>query len=333
MSAGIVFNAQSNVTLRGAGANQTFLVFTGGNGCHGVWADICMDSTDTNWPGGPANTASWTAGYTKGTTTITLSGHTNLTAGQPLILDQADDAADTGSKFVCQSTSLCSLEGNSNNGARSNRDQAQIVQVASCGVSAPGAACTSNTIVITPGLYADNWNSGKSPGAWWSGGPIYGAGVENLSLDNTNSTGNNGFSVWNCQDCWIKGVRSINAGRSHVEVWLSNRVTVRDSYFYGGQGSSSQSYGISPYGSTALLAENNIFQRVTLPLQMNGCAGCVLGYNYAINDYYTPSAGYVNPMIMWHTAGDDLDLAEGNVGAQTYAVWASLNQRIALFRD
>src|SRR4051812_21099620 len=35
ISAGIVFNNKSNVTLRGAGADQTFLVFTGGSGCGG----------------------------------------------------------------------------------------------------------------------------------------------------------------------------------------------------------------------------------------------------------------------------------------------------------
>src|SRR5262249_59966409 len=35
LTSGIVFNNKSNVTLRGAGPNQTFLVFTGGGNCAG----------------------------------------------------------------------------------------------------------------------------------------------------------------------------------------------------------------------------------------------------------------------------------------------------------
>src|SRR5438128_12607120 len=33
LSTGIIFNNKNNVTLRGAGPNLTFLVFTGGQGC------------------------------------------------------------------------------------------------------------------------------------------------------------------------------------------------------------------------------------------------------------------------------------------------------------
>src|SRR2546427_8063 len=38
ISGGITFNGQSNVTLRGAGPDKTFLVFSGSNGCGGVRA-------------------------------------------------------------------------------------------------------------------------------------------------------------------------------------------------------------------------------------------------------------------------------------------------------
>src|SRR5215469_10680216 len=322
LSGGIVFGGKSGVTLRGAGANQTLLVFSAGNACHGWQADVCMDSFDTNWVGGPSNSANWTAGYSQGTTSITLSGHTNLVVGQPLILDQGDDAADTGSKYVCQSNSTsppCSLEGNNNNGARTNRDQQQIVQVVSCGASTLGAACTSNSITINPALYALNWNSNKSPGAWWPTTPAMLDGIENLSIDNTASTGSRGIQVFNCMDCWVTGTRGIDSARSHIEIWSSARVTVRNNYFYLTQDAVSQSYGVSPYGSSDVLIENNIFQYITTPLQVNGCDGCVFGYNYTINNYYEGSVGYVMPSIMMHTAGDDYILSEGNVVAQTLA--------------
>src|SRR2546427_1819091 len=45
LSSGIVFNNKSNVTLRSAGPDATFLVFTGRTFCFGVGgADICLMS-------------------------------------------------------------------------------------------------------------------------------------------------------------------------------------------------------------------------------------------------------------------------------------------------
>ena len=51
----------------------TFLIFAGDNSCQGLFADVCMESADTNYWGSPSNVANWTAGYAQGTTRITLS--------------------------------------------------------------------------------------------------------------------------------------------------------------------------------------------------------------------------------------------------------------------
>src|SRR5207244_1842350 len=79
LSSGIVFDNKSNVTLRGAGANQTFLLFSAGGGCAG-WsgADVCLMTADTGdgGDGNYSNAASWTAGYSVGTTSITLGSVT-----------------------------------------------------------------------------------------------------------------------------------------------------------------------------------------------------------------------------------------------------------------
>lgn len=322
---GIQMCGKSNVTLRGAGADQTLLVFTNDNNCHGGFSVICVDSSDTNWQGGPSNTANWTANYTQGTTTITLDSHTNLKVGNPLILDQVDDASDTGNIFVCQSTTTsppCSLEGNINNGQRPNRDQVQIVRVASCGTSTPGATCTSSTVTISPGIRMPNWNSvpGTSlPQAWWATTPVSGVGIENLSIDSTNDTGARGFEFFNAIDCWVSGVRSIDTGKSHIELSNSTSITLQNNYFYLTQNAVSQSYGISSFSSSDVLAVNNISQYVAAPWTINGsCTGCVLAYNYSINDYYTASAGYVAPASNQHTAGIDMLLYEGNIGAGSY---------------
>src|SRR5437879_8297557 len=59
LSSGIVFNSKNNVTLRGAGSDKTFLVFTAGSGCGGLGGDLCFINGDANWSGGPGNTANW----------------------------------------------------------------------------------------------------------------------------------------------------------------------------------------------------------------------------------------------------------------------------------
>src|SRR5881396_2287420 len=51
LSEGIIFDNKSNVTLRGAGADQTFLVFTGSVSCHGPLGDICFQNGETSYAG------------------------------------------------------------------------------------------------------------------------------------------------------------------------------------------------------------------------------------------------------------------------------------------
>src|ERR1700693_3561587 len=41
LSSGITFGHHSNLTLRGSGANQTFIVFAGSAACGGMTADAC----------------------------------------------------------------------------------------------------------------------------------------------------------------------------------------------------------------------------------------------------------------------------------------------------
>ena len=57
LSTGIVFNNKNNVTLRGAGPDQTFLIFTAGNSCGGLGGDLCFMNGDTNFATSPQNRA------------------------------------------------------------------------------------------------------------------------------------------------------------------------------------------------------------------------------------------------------------------------------------
>jgi|HubBroStandDraft_1064217.scaffolds.fasta_scaffold20553_1 hypothetical protein len=402
LTAGLLFNDKSNVALRGMGADQTLLVFTGDNPCQGNSADICFQSTDTNYSGGPSNLANWTSGYASGSTSIVLSSNTNLTVGKPITLDQLDGSAallnsgwsgvnvsllgllnvnlwqvsesaftpvsvkfngvagtqmgsiaaitgtngwfwadgvlyvysvsspltafinpgitastDDGDIFLCYTPQyVCSTNGDSGGGPRPGRSQQQIVTVTSISGSGP------YTVGITPGLDMPNWSAANTPQAWWPTSPISMSGVENLSIDNTNSGSQVGVEVFNCYGCWVTGIRSIDPIRSHVQLFQSNHVTVQNNYFYETAYATSESYGVEMIPSSDSLIQNNIFQHISGPLVVTGsCSGCVLSYNFDIDDIFYNGSSYnwQQQGIYPHAVGDDHILVEGNQGAGVYS--------------
>ncbi len=243
--AGIRYGTQGKQVLRGAGPNSTTIIFTGGNGCAGGLNEgICMrdssglyDGSSQVLPGG-SNQCSWTGGYSQKTTTITLSGcGGNPPVNQTIILDQANDTADTGGVYVCDTNiGNCGYEGSSggNNNGRSisgkTHSQQQITYVT--GVTSLGGG--SYSVTISPGVYFSNIRSSQAPGAWWPGF-VQNDGVENMTVDG--SSVDSTIGMYDCYQCWVKNVRSKNAGRNHVDFYQSMADVVRDSYFYAAQGS------------------------------------------------------------------------------------------------
>lgn len=303
LSAGINFGGTSNVTLRGAGADQTFLVFSAGSSCQGPNVDVCI-AGDNNWNGGPLHTANWTAGYAIGTTTITLDSTTGLTVGNFIILDQLDDTSDSGGIYICQTQGVCSLEGPSGSG-RSGRQQEQIVQVT--GIS-------GSNVTISPGLYMPNWSAAKSPGAWWGNTIIKGAGLENLSIDNSNSNAQSNIRLQNAENCWVRGVRSLNGDRNHVWMFIASHNTIESNYFYGTLNAASQSYGVEGYMSSDNLVQNNILQHIVAGLMENGSnSGDVEAYNFSFDDHYSV-ATWMMGQFWAHAGAIDHILLEGDEG-------------------
>jgi len=341
--AGIDFGAgKSNVTLRGAGADKTLLVFNSSAaiGCNGWWADVCMHSSDTNFSGAPSNTANWTAGYAKGSRVITLSSTANLKVGMPVLLDQLNDDpsgsndGDNGNIYVC-AVSTCSDDsgGGPGGSARVGRDQVQIVTVTACSPACPNSGSTQ--VTISTSIYMPNWRSGQKPQAYWATNPVFNNSIEDLSLDHSSSNDNSGMAIFNCSGCLVKGIRSVNSNRSHVWILYSRGVTVRDSYFYGTLNAVSQSYGVETFPGGDVLVENNIFQKITSPQMLSGaCSGCVFGYNYSINDYQTAAPAYLYPSAWVHAGGVDNVLFEGNVGAGLYSdVFHGSHHFLTAFRN
>jgi hypothetical protein len=272
------------------------------------------DSNSYQFSGG--NKASWTAGYSSGTTSITLSSVAGLQVGMNLILDQQDDGSDTGNIFVCQasgSNGACSQQGGSGV-AKAGRAQTQNVTVTSI---------NGTTVGISPGLYAPNWSAGKSPEAWWSSNKaVTGFGIENLSLDYRQiGDHQSGIMFHNANNCWVKNVRSINATgsnaatRKHVQNYISNHITVRDSYFYGSS-PTSEGYGVdNGPGSADNLVENNVFQHIATATINETSTGNVFGYNYAVDNFYNNGApNWQQQDGFHHGAGDHYTLWEGHRG-------------------
>jgi hypothetical protein len=315
LSSGIVM--KSDVTLRGAGANKTFLVFSGTNACFGGYSVVCFTAENHVWGGdadalpGGSNAATWTAGFTQGATQITLTnvGSSGLTVGQYIILDQANLAADNGELFVCDNTNYpCSLEGG--NGGRVmngiQHGQTQVVKI---------TAINGSTYTITPGLYAPNWNGTLSTGAWWVR-MIQLAGIEDLSVNHDGAAGEiNGIFLYGAINCWVKGVRSVNSNRDHVQLCVSAHNTVTDCYFYGTQHGLTQSYGVEIYLGSDNCVVNNIFQHVTAPQMLQLGCGNVEAYNFSINDFENASADFLYGSATDHNEGNEYDLFEGNDGS------------------
>jgi hypothetical protein len=322
----------SNVTLRGSGSNSTFLVFSGGGGAGicGV-VDICASSADVNYSGGPSNTATLggtngvSGTYTKGATSIILSSKSNLAVGSQIILDQLDDQRDNGGLYVgCEypdGSAACysgTWPGGYSRGTNlaTARGQQQVVNVTSISGSGP------YTIGITPGIYASNWQSSHSPGAWWATSPIQGDAVENISLDHTN--GGAGVNFWDCTGCWVKGIRSIRTSNTgtgwyHVGFNICNHCEARDSYLYGATGTSVDTYGAAVYIGSDIRQENMIAQFPgTSTFYSSDCEGCVSGYNFGLNAYYPSSNAWLAQNTEYH-AIVTLSLQEGNIGTGLYA--------------
>lgn len=335
VTAGICFGGVSNVTLRGAGADQTFLMPTSGSSCGG--GSIAMTSTG-NSAGSPQNGPVAVSGSVmQGSTTITLASVPNLKIGNPIILDQLDPICDngglmisgTGSGYTCTPVSPGlggpyntigggnAIRGGSgcSNSPSGCYHQQQIVQVTQCdGNTTIGHACSSGSnITISPGLYMPNWSTGHMY-AWWATNPIQADAVEDLNVSSANNSGANGIQITNCQGCWVQGVESQSSSEAHVQLLYANHTSIRNNYFFLTQGLSTVSYGVECMSCSDTLTENNIFQAVTTPQMNNGTSsGNVWGYNYTTNGIYTGSIDYSIPAHGDHGADSDYNLTEGNV--------------------
>ncbi len=280
--------AKSNIVLRGMGADQTFLVMGSGATIPycGVGGKATMGICNGVYP---PNSANWTAGYSQGTTQITLDSTTGISVGTVITLDQSDDPSDgwpaTGDIYVCQVASAsCSTQGRGGNGADSGRAQTEFHEVTSI---------NGSTITITPPIFSVNFRSSQSPGAYWQPSLtniVTSSGIENLSLDwgAASTSGVAALYMVDTKDSWIKGVRLVNTAAPTTYVdgiffWRAFRNTLQDSYIYGPASQAIASYASTMLNSGSILIQNNIYHGGGDSIIIQGPrSNSVIGYNFFV---------------------------------------------------
>jgi hypothetical protein len=345
---------RSNVILRGAGPTQTQLFFSaagaGGSFSGTLYiapnallgaADCGASGTYATCPG-RSNAANWTAGYTQGTTSITLAnvGSAGISNGNMIVLDQANEVTDNGGYMSCDnggaglspeqgvSFNCMAVDGQpaGNTGRVINGvpwAQQQFVTVVSGCASACSGAGPFN-LTISPGLYENNWNQGNAAGKTgaWFVNTISRVGVENLSIDNSGCPNDvscqSGISFIAVDQGWVKNVRIIHTRRNHVWFVNASRMELRDSYMFAANNAASQSYGIECFVCVDSLIENNIVQQTAGPYVVAGETGNVFGYNFSIDNVQWPPAWQQSDLTL-HSDGTDLTLYEGNQGVSFIA--------------
>ena len=310
----------SNITLRGAGPNGTILNMSnpsnvcdpGGLGTQSV----CMgqDTAGGGYYDGPQNTATWTAGYAKGTSVITLSASPPV--GRLIILDQIMDTPGSSGLNVSNiGASLCRGSGSG------ERCYIQPVVVQSVSGTGP------YQVTISPPIQGAYWSSGHTPGAYWSNLQGDAEGLEDIKIIQA-AGGWMVATLKHCKGCWLKNVSFVETyggspgccgGRAHVAIIESIHTTVRDSYFYGTHSANVQSYGVEDDPAGFSLVENNIFEHIVAGIVPGTTTGSVFAYNYHIDNFCALggaacSSGQQMSAIQPHDAGSMMNLFEGNDG-------------------
>jgi PKD repeat protein len=304
----------SYVTLRGSGPGVTILNAQGsGNGV------VQFGSVGNGEYTATAHNI--TAGYTKGSTTLTLDSVSGISAGTMLVLDQLNDASLPVSNVGTYGTITWNSR---NNGTRA---LGQTVEVGSV---------SGNTVTIKTPMYW-TYQSSLSPQAMSYQATCQYAGLENLTLY-ANQTGYTAmFFMSGSKYCWVKNIEDNYCDGDHGELIYTYRCEVRDSYFhdaYNHNSGTTDSDLMLDGKSSGDLVENNIFYRMHTSILIRcGSSGNVIAYNYSGGNFHQPAPNFmIQDMNGNHGAHPMFNLFEGNIcnEFQPDSYWGSSSHCTAL---
>jgi hypothetical protein len=293
----------ANVTLRGAGANQTVL-----NGKGSGSAPVVLGGGSVAYSGA----ISISSGATAGSTSLGLSSASGISVGSYLVVSETNNSAFVTIGGTEGSCTWC--DGWSTSGQRA---RGQIVEVESI---------SGNTVTIAPGLYGAYTNSPTV--VPFKAAAKY-AGVEDLQIYANNTGYTNQAYLDECAYCWVKGVEFNYSDGNPIEVDWGYRDEIRDSYIsnaYTHEPGSTDSDIFLVLKTSASLVENNILERQHVGIILNwGAAGNVVAYNYSQGNFDASATNVLMSGFLHHGAHPEFNLWEGNVGEQLYldSVWGS----------
>ncbi|MFQ6605946.1 MAG: hypothetical protein ACE5D8_10430 [Fidelibacterota bacterium] len=129
--------------------------------------------------------------------------------------------------------------------------------------------------------------------------PVQNIGIENLKIQRLQITGGT-ESVYNIQftrsvNCWVRGVESYKASRSHIGINSSAHIEISGCYIHEafGYGSGGWGYGVSlSTGTTNCLIENNAFRKLRHAMVAGSGANCNVWTFNCSRDQYSTFAGF-----------------------------------------
>jgi hypothetical protein len=337
---GTINLTKSNVTLRGAGATQTRLVF------------IDEPDSSINMSGSgmynPFPITNWTAGYAQGTTQLTVASTAGFSVGNLVALDQQNDSNYIG----------LGQEGATGLGNDPSRGhlQMQLTEI---------TAINRDRVTINPGVFMRNWSATFSPRMMvYSQTKLQNTGIEDMHMEGPirgvhndgtpcgepcnpsiceTACANTGYKVLlmaYAQNCWLKNVDMARGEWAEVEVDESKRIEIRDSYFHEGvSAGQSRRYSVLLVLTTQLLVENNIFHGsatigVSPMLVGNGTSGSVVGYNLFEHVQTLNNGNWMGYTVANHNAHPHFNLYEGNITPQIAADYIhGSSSDITVFRN
>lgn len=294
---GNLYIGKSSITLRGAGMGDPR---TGVNGTILTNTSIWLCDPDRTYA--PYDTFSLkgniTAGYTRGSTVITVSTVSGLSAGMVIGIDQLNAGqVFGGDEDSCGSCSRPTTAGP----ADGSRLMQQYVNIESI---------SGSDITIWPAIYQTNYASGNDPEYWSWDQQITNSGIEELTIHRGNTSWNYLMSCG--QNNWMLRCQSINASTFGLRTWGGRGYEVRECVFYYITNGTFGVYAIEPRWTSDLLVIDNVFERFPNGVKMESCSGAVIAYNYATNYIYNSPSTHLSQQIFTHGGFDNFVLTEGN---------------------
>jgi hypothetical protein len=322
-----------SVVLRGAGTTKTKIVESAGN-------NILFSSFKSAEPNAnQLHAVDWTAGYARGSTTITLADASNLKVGQAIVLDQLNDTDVSAPGYLplvspVGSDGTCGLGANDCispvDGPHFCTDGAHVVPRALM-QTVEIQSIAGNDVTIAPPLYVAHLASLQPQAFLWDGDDLRYAGVENLTVDGQNGDAALQFSF--CAHCWVKGVEIDHFARGAVSLSYDRHFELRDSRIFMNKAAAPENYGVEIYDTTDSRFENNILEALTSGIEVSYSSnGNVIAYNYATGA--APGAQTIYSDMGTHSVHAYMNLWEGNVVTQMAfdVVWGSASHQ-TLFRN